>query len=492
MATSPTNHYGLTRRGFVTGAAAAGLTMIPGLERMMVGVSQAAQDTRRQAIEAAIPPAAPAAPKRPRKLLIFDLNVAYGGHGSIPTANTAFTLMGEKTGAFSTVISKDPAVFRPESLRQFDAVFFNNNVGNLFTDPALRQSLIDFVYGGGGMMGVHGTAVAFTRWDEGAAEDWPEFAIMLGARGANHRAADERIMIRLDDPDHPVNRPFGGKDFEYRDEFFRFHEAYSRNRCRVLMSIDIEKSDMKQGKELGNCYRQDGDYALAWVRQYGRGRVFYCTIAHNPSVFMDPKMLEFYLGAAQFVLGDLPAPTTPSAKRTEAIRAQEKLGWRVTLSAPPPEEATLYERIDRAAENGLLYVQADYGMKVGGELPVPFDTRLNEDQRRQIRLKLDAAGVRLLTCRFDSLRGDETERRGTFEFVRRMGMETIIAKPETDNSGIIAKLSKEYNIPIVSDGKAAALGPSPIYLIEADRGEIAAVVEGYNKRSIQLAQKGKP
>ena len=45
--------------------------------------------------------------------------------------------MGQKTGAFETVVSRDPEVFRPESLRQFDAVFFNNTVGNLFTDPAL-------------------------------------------------------------------------------------------------------------------------------------------------------------------------------------------------------------------------------------------------------------------------------------------------------------------------------------------------------------------
>ncbi len=34
---------------------------------------------------------------------------------------------------------------------------------------------------------VRAVSVAFTRWTEGAKEDWPEFAQMLGARGANHR-----------------------------------------------------------------------------------------------------------------------------------------------------------------------------------------------------------------------------------------------------------------------------------------------------------------
>jgi type 1 glutamine amidotransferase len=270
-------------------------------------------DAERSKIEEAIPAEAPAKPAKPRKLLIFDLNVGYGGHGSIPFANLAFTRMGQKTGAFETVVSHDPSVFAPTSLKQFDAVFLNNTVGNLFEEPALRKSLRDFVHDGGGLMGVHGTSVAFTRWP-GAAEDWPEFAQMLGARGANHRDSRERVFIKLDDPQHPLNRVFGGQGFEYRDEFFRVHEPYSRDRLRVLLSIDVRKTDLDREPYRGRRERADNDYALAWVRSQGKGRVFYSTIAHHPKVFWDPMMLKFYLGAAQFVLGDLPATTTPSGK----------------------------------------------------------------------------------------------------------------------------------------------------------------------------------
>ncbi|MFO1496913.1 MAG: ThuA domain-containing protein [Verrucomicrobiota bacterium] len=252
-------------------------------------------EAERQRVEAAIPSRAVVAPRKARRLLIFDRNVNYGGHRSIPTANLACTLMGRKTGAFETEISSDPGVFRPENLRRFDAVFFNNNVGNLFDDPALRQSVADFIYGGGGMLGVHGTTVAFTKWP-GAVEDWPEFGRMIGARGANHKASDERVVIKLDDPDHPLNRVFNGAGFEYRDEFFRVQEPYSRNRLRVLFSIDTGKTDMNQQPSYGSLVRPDDDYALAWVRNYGRGRTFYCTIAHNPSVFWDPQMLQFIWG----------------------------------------------------------------------------------------------------------------------------------------------------------------------------------------------------
>ena len=149
-------------------------------------------------VESALPAKARAVPKETRKLLVYDGNVGYGGHGSIPYANHAFTRMGEKTGAFTTVVSRDPAVFKRDYLEQFDAVCLNNTVGNLFTDPQLRQNLLEFVLSGGGLLGIHGTTVAFTDFEQGAKETWPEFGHMIGARGASHLAQDERVVVKLD------------------------------------------------------------------------------------------------------------------------------------------------------------------------------------------------------------------------------------------------------------------------------------------------------
>jgi type 1 glutamine amidotransferase len=137
---------------------------------------------------------------------------------------------------------------------------------------------------------------------------------MLGARGAYHRESDEHVYIKIEDPDHPVNRAFKGNDFDFRDEFFRFTDPYSRDLVRVLLSINKEKTDMEQGRAFGQVFRPDNDYPVAWVRQYGQGRVFYCTIAHNPYVFWSPVMLEFYLDAIQYALGDIKASAIPSSK----------------------------------------------------------------------------------------------------------------------------------------------------------------------------------
>ena len=461
----------ITRRNFLDSTiATAGTLTIPWLGLAAAKERIIAPDQRRR-IAKAIPTKAFARPRRRRKLLIFDRNVGYGGHASIPAANTAFKLMGEKTGAFQTVISKEPSVFRPENLKRFDAVFLNNTVGNLFKDPALRKSLIEFVYGGGGLLGVHGTTVAFTRWP-GAHEDWPEFGIMIGARGANHMDSDEHIFIKLDEPNHPVNQPFGGKGFEYRDEFFRVHGPYSRQRVRVLLSIDTDKTIFK-GQPRGNCFREDNDYALAWVRNYGRGRVFYCTIAHNPYVFWDPKMLQFYLAAVQFAMGDLQAPIIPSGRLTPAIRSQEKLGWRLGIEAYTFHKYTLFEAIDRTARLGLPYMGGLSFQKVSKEIPKNFDDQLTDDELKQIRLKLDSAGIRLLTYYIHNIPGDEAGCCKVFEFGRKIGIETFMSEPLPEALDTIEKFCDDYDINVAihnHDRKASPQYWHPEGIMKACRG----------------------
>ncbi len=448
--------------GLAAGAAVAGLPM--------AGLGAGGEGRAR--IEAALPQKAPAVPKRPRRLLIFDLNVAYGGHPSIPTANEAFTLMGRRTGAFETVVTKDPNVFKRESLKAFDAVFLNNTVGNLFEDPALRQSLLEFVCSGGGLLGVHGTSVAFTRWKEGGKEDWPEFAAMLGMRGASHRANTEQVVMKLEEPDHPVVAAFGGQGFPMRDEFFRPKGTYSRGRDRVLLSFDLTKTDLA-GEPHDGCYRADKDYAMAWVRQYGRGRIFYTAFGHHPAIFENPKLLEFYLAGTQFALGDLPAPTLPSGKLTPALRAQEKRGWRLGIEAYTFHKYTFFEAVDKTASLGLAYIGALSFQKVSDAIPKNFTPDLTDDELCEIRLKLDAAGLRLLTYYIQTIPGDEAGCRKIFEFGRKLGIECFMTEPAPESLPLIDRFCREYDIRVAlhnHDQKASPLYWHPDGILKACEG----------------------
>jgi len=135
----------------------------------------------RAKIEAALPAKAPATPRRPRKLLVFDRQgiyngKQYGGHGSIPHANLAVQLMGEKTGAFTATLSSEPGTISAANLQQFDAVYLNNTVGDVFDTPEMRAAFVAFVTNGGGIVGNHGASVASPQWTE--------FGEILGATGA--------------------------------------------------------------------------------------------------------------------------------------------------------------------------------------------------------------------------------------------------------------------------------------------------------------------
>ena len=267
-------------------------------------------------IEQAIPKKAKVHPKEPCRLLICTLNIrdgkVMGGHPSIPYGNYALSRMGEQTGAFQTVISNDIEMFRPEKIKEFDAICFNNTVGVLFDDPVLRQSLLDFISDGGGFVGIHAAAATFVqhpRYDQ-----WPAFGQMLGAYedGGHPWGPDETITIKIDDPTHPINAAFGGRGFQISDEVFQFRHGYSRDKLRILLSIDTDKTDMSETRRILPERRKDKDLAMSWVRSYGQGRVFYTSFGHNKEIFWNGPILQHMLDGIQFALGDLEASTTPS------------------------------------------------------------------------------------------------------------------------------------------------------------------------------------
>jgi len=186
------------------------------------------------------------------------------------------------------------------SLAQFDAVVFNNTTALKFENPKYREALLDFVQGGKGIVGVHSSTDNFYNWPEGAA--------MMGALFAGHPWG--RCAVRLDDPQHPLLAAFGGKGFWINEEMYKMREPYSREKLRVLLSMDLGKMTAKD-TEVG---RADKDNPIAWIQQVGQGHTFYCSLGHGGHIFREKTLLKFYLDGIQYALGDIKADATPSAK----------------------------------------------------------------------------------------------------------------------------------------------------------------------------------
>ena len=262
-------------------------------------------DDELQKIRKAVPKKAAAKPVKPRKLLVF--NRAKGLiHTSIPYATKAIQLMAETTGAFDVVVSDEMSVFNPESLRLFDAICFNNSNRMDFSDPAKCKSVMDFVRGGKGVVGIHAATTNFSSAQPVGGVDWPEGAEMLGGifAGHNWRSGQGEWAVKIDDPAHPLNAAFGSKGFKIADEIYQYTD-FQKDSVRVLLSLDF--SDPKTAG-----VKKDQTYIpISWVRDWGKGRVFYCSLGHDNHVFWNAGVLRHYLDGIQFALGDLPADTTP-------------------------------------------------------------------------------------------------------------------------------------------------------------------------------------
>jgi len=256
----------------------------------------------RQKIDAAVPRQALVKPARARKLLVIDVCPAGGFyHNTVAHGNLMLQLIAKHTGAYEPVFDNNLENLRYPHIKQYDAVFLNSVVGPVFSDPEVLDGLIRYVREGGGVAGLHGTTFA--------SQDLREFGELMGAQEGPHQYNGEPGTLKIDDPESPLTRHFGGKGFSMMDEFYHFPmtSPYSRQKLHVLLSVDAGKSDLAKWQYL----RTDNDFGMVWIKREGRGRVFNSVLGHRPEFYMMPDLVKLMLGGIQFVLGDLNADTTP-------------------------------------------------------------------------------------------------------------------------------------------------------------------------------------
>ena len=297
-----------------------------------------------QKMQEALPDAAPAKPQKARKVLVYG-NCNGFVHSSTTLGERTIAALGKKTGAWSAVINNDPSAF--DDLKEYDAVMLVNTTGNFMlpgrgeagfgrrggaapTDEQRQaaeaklkpyrdnekkrmQNLVDFVQKDGkGLAGIH--AAADTSFREG------DYRELIGAIFNRHPwTANEKVFVKIDDPKSPLTPMFDKEGFSIVDEIYQFShtnkptQTYSRDKLHVLLSLD-----MAEGKTQRKGNDPDNDYGVAWIKQDGKGRVFYCSLGHNEHIYYNPAVVKFYLAGLQYALGDLEADATPSGKVSSA------------------------------------------------------------------------------------------------------------------------------------------------------------------------------
>lgn len=296
---------------------------------------------QRAFITAALPSTAPAKPTKSRHLLIYSQTKGYR-HASIEVGVEAITQLGTKTGAFRATASEDTTSLTAESLKQYDAVLFLNVTGSIFDRVESQQALLEFVRKGGGVAGIHSAT--------DACYDWPQWGEMLGGWFDGHPwNAESRVTVQIEDPAHPLNAPFAGAaTFAIQDEIYQLKGPDFRASHRVLSSLDPHLTDMS----LPGIKRADRDFPITLVREYGRGRVFYCALGHNAHIYWNPAVLGHYLAGLQWVMGDLPADASPRARTAQSL-VSDPAFWATLKSTDHAANPRVLDRLDVAvAEAG--------------------------------------------------------------------------------------------------------------------------------------------
>ncbi|MBN1126087.1 MAG: ThuA domain-containing protein [Sedimentisphaerales bacterium] len=241
-------------------------------------------------------------PAQPRKMLVFSLCQGFK-HGSITYWDEVLKIMGEKSGAFSVEISRDLSVFNDESLKQFDVICFNNTT-QLKTSPEQRKAILNFLQSGKGIVGIHAATDNFY--------DWPQMQEIMGGKFTGHPwGAGGTWAVKIDEPNHPLTKAFEGKGFKVKDEIYRTDPPmYDRSKQRVLMSLDMSDPTTAAKKEKP----EDDDVGITWIKEVGKGRVFYGSLGHNNHLTWWTPLLQHYLDGIQFAIGDLKVPVQPQGK----------------------------------------------------------------------------------------------------------------------------------------------------------------------------------
>ena len=206
----------------------------------------------------------------PKLLLLGGPSTAYH---DIAEMGPVITKTLEAAG-FQVTTTEDMDDLNPDTLKAYDGIF------NYTTDRDITESqweaLAGFVRGGGAYIGIHNATDTF--------ENKQEALRLIGGHFITHPPQLD-IPVEIVDPDHPVTQ--GVRPFTVFDELY------------------VLESWPEDYHLLARTPTADGQ-PIAWVREEGKGRVFYLSPGHNAAIFDDPDYAKFLRRGAQWATGQVP------------------------------------------------------------------------------------------------------------------------------------------------------------------------------------------
>jgi type 1 glutamine amidotransferase len=240
------------------------------------------------------------------------------GPDGVAPSEAAMIAIGRDSGVFTAEIAQNAAEITPERLKTINVLVFYTT-GVLPIPGTTWTAIQDWVRSGkGGFVGLH--SATDTGWPyEGPRDTYTAF---IGGKFAGHPwTQGTPVRFATHDPDHPTVAMWG-TSADYAEEIYQYSD-YDPARVRVLQSLDFAGMPLKR------------PYAVpvTWVRQVGKGRLFYTNIGHTPSTWDDPRYRAQIVEGIRWAAGLTKGDATPDPRRQALWQIRSLLAFGGTAAA---------------------------------------------------------------------------------------------------------------------------------------------------------------
>jgi uncharacterized protein len=212
--------------------------------------------------------------------------ITYGGHGF--EQKPFFAMFDALPGVVYTKAEMPKAAdqLTPSLKKECDVVVFYDMVVG-FT-PAQQKAFVELLNAGIGLVSLHHNLGAHQQWHEfpqiiGGIHIPKVFTIDGKNYGPSGADDDQEIRVTVVDRQHPITA--GIPDFTIHDE--TYHKYYTAPDVTVLLTTDHPKNEPP----------------IAWVKQYGKSRVFYFMLGHGPSAWQNPNYAKILGNGIRWAAG---------------------------------------------------------------------------------------------------------------------------------------------------------------------------------------------
>lgn len=235
-------------------------------------------------------------------------------HGSVTRkenqlspSERAITDLGIKSGLFRVDCTQDVRKdFTKEKLAGYDIVYFYTTGKLPIDEETLDYFINDWLkQKGHGFIGSHSATDTYNN-------DKIYYEMIGGTFNGHPWNAGSQITVTVHDTKHPAAKPWG-EEFTIKDEIYQFKNFEPKN-VRVLMSMNMEKTKQKAPYHV----------PIAWVKEWGDGRVFYISLGHQEDIWTNEKYMESVLGGIKWILRKEDGDATPNPDVSEKWNEKSK------------------------------------------------------------------------------------------------------------------------------------------------------------------------